>query len=200
MQLDNFQYYLIIINIVAFMISTIDSKIYSHRGKGIKIQALCKLVTALGGALGAVIAGVLWGSSCNKQNAKALIHSIIWLTIQVVFLLALYGPYNEEIMLWVENFYSEYNLFCIYLILINIVTFFLFALDKVKAMMGLYRIREAVLLGLSLLGGSVGGLLAMDVCHHKVKTTYFLIGLPVMLITQIIVILYSFGIFEFWGK
>ena len=56
---------------------------------------------------------------------------------------------------------------------VSVVTLVLYALDKIKAQNGLWRIPEKVLLGFSLLGGAVGGLLGMNLFRHKTKHWYF---------------------------
>ena len=48
-----------------------------------------------------------------------------------------------------------------YLLVINVVTFVVFVVDKARAVRGAWRVREATLLGLSLAGGSVGGFLGI---------------------------------------
>ncbi|MDR0297934.1 MAG: DUF1294 domain-containing protein [Streptococcaceae bacterium] len=55
----------------------------------------------------------------------------------------------------------------------NMVVFGFYAVDKYKAVRGLWRIPERVLLLESLLLGGVGALLAGEICHHKTRKTYF---------------------------
>ena len=76
-----------------------------------------------------------------------------------------------------------------YLLLINIVTFLVFAIDKRRAVKRKWRIPEKTLLGLSLIGGSAGGLIAMYYFRHKIRKPAFVYGLPMMLLVQVIVIL-----------
>lgn len=76
--------------------------------------------------------------------------------------------------------------FVYYLIIINIVNFFLFAADKKRAQKGKWRIPEAWLFGLSLIGGSLGGLLSMKVMRHKTKKMSFVIGMPILFIINIV--------------
>lgn len=73
-------------------------------------------------------------------------------------------------------------LVCIYFILINVVTFFAFMIDKKKAEKKKWRIPEATLLGLAAIGGPVGGLLGMNICHHKTKKPKFYITMPILMI------------------
>ena len=75
-----------------------------------------------------------------------------------------------------------------YLIALNIVTFFVYGIDKWKAKRSKWRIREAALLGLAVLGGSIGALLGMKVWHHKTMHKKFKYGLPLILLAQIALI------------
>lgn len=82
----------------------------------------------------------------------------------------------------------------IYLAAINLVTFIVFAWDKHVAASGSdhnRRIPEARLLGLSLIGGAVGGLLAMNIVRHKTQKWYFVWGLPLFVVLDLAVILYA---------
>ncbi|MBR6892912.1 MAG: DUF1294 domain-containing protein [Bacteroidaceae bacterium] len=73
----------------------------------------------------------------------------------------------------------------IYLIVINVVTFFIYGIDKWKAMRSKWRISEAMLLGLAVIGGSIGAWLGMKVWHHKTMHKKFKYGIPLILIVQI---------------
>ena len=75
-----------------------------------------------------------------------------------------------------------------YLLIINIITFALFVIDKWKAVHGRWRIRTITLMGFALAGGTVGGLLAMYIFRHKTKTASFTVGLPVMLVVQVVIL------------
>ena len=74
------------------------------------------------------------------------------------------------------------------LICINVVTFLVYGIDKLKAKQGSWRISEATLLSLAVIGGSVGALLSMQVWHHKTKHKKFKYGLPLILLAQIVLI------------
>lgn len=75
-----------------------------------------------------------------------------------------------------------------YLIAINIVTLIVYGIDKVKAMKGKWRISEATLLLLAIIGGSVGAWLGMKTWHHKTMHKKFKYGLPLILLAQIALI------------
>ena len=80
------------------------------------------------------------------------------------------------------------QLILIYLIAINVVTFFLYSMDKWKAKRSKWRISEATLLGLAVIGGSIGAWLGMKVWHHKTMHKKFKYGLPLILIVQIAIV------------
>lgn len=78
----------------------------------------------------------------------------------------------------------------IYLLLINAVGFLIMLVDKQKARKKLWRIPEATLMTVALIGGSLGSLIGMRVFHHKTKKPKFYIGIPAILIFQ--------AAFAFW--
>ena len=80
------------------------------------------------------------------------------------------------------------NILLNYLIVINIVTFLVYGIDKWKAKQGSWRISEATLLILAVIGGSIGALLGMKIWHHKTMHKKFKYGLPLILLVQIALI------------
>ena len=77
----------------------------------------------------------------------------------------------------------------VYLVIINIVTFLLFGIDKRRAIKNKWRISEAMLLISSLIGGVIGGLFGMSVFHHKTKKIKFRILMPLILILHIFLVI-----------
>ena len=74
-----------------------------------------------------------------------------------------------------------------YLAAINIVTFFLYGIDKWKAKRSKWRIEESTLLWWAALGGSIGALAGMKIWHHKTQHRKFTWGVPAILIAQLII-------------
>ena len=85
---------------------------------------------------------------------------------------------------------SLLHIVLIYLVIINVVTFFMYGVDKWKAKMSKRRIRETALLGLAVLGGSIGAWLGMKVWHHKTLHKKFKYGIPAIIIVQLALIGY----------
>ena len=88
------------------------------------------------------------------------------------------------------NDHSYLHIALIYLVAINIVTFFMYGIDKWKAKNSKWRIRETALLGLAVLGGSIGAWLGMKVWHHKTQHKKFKYGVPAIIIVQLALIVY----------
>lgn len=77
----------------------------------------------------------------------------------------------------------------IYLVIINIATFFVYGIDKWKAKHSKWRVTEAALLLLAVLGGSIGAWLGMKVWRHKTMHKKFKYGIPLIIIVQVAVVL-----------
>ncbi len=76
----------------------------------------------------------------------------------------------------------------LYLIIINLVTFFVFGYDKRQAQKGAWRVSERILFLLAVIGGSIGAIAGMYYFHHKTKHTRFRLGMPAILVLQILLL------------
>ena len=77
-----------------------------------------------------------------------------------------------------------------YLLAINAVAFIVYGIDKYKAKKAKWRIPEATLLLLAVLGGSIGAWMGMKVWHHKTMHKKFKYGIPAILLIQIALMAY----------
>lgn len=80
------------------------------------------------------------------------------------------------------------NYLVVYLFIINILAFFVYGIDKWKAKKEKWRISESALLIWAVIGGSIGALLGMYFFRHKTKKNKFKIGVPLILVAQIVLI------------
>ena len=80
-------------------------------------------------------------------------------------------------------------LIIIYLIIINIISVIITVLDKYRAIKHQYRISEKALLTLSIIGGSVGMYFTMQLIRHKTRHLKFMLGIPLIIILQIILVI-----------
>ena len=81
--------------------------------------------------------------------------------------------------------------FLIYLLVINIVGFLYMGIDKWKAKRNAWRIPEDTLFAITALGGGIGTIAGMYTFRHKTKKSKFTIGLPAILILEIILLVYE---------
>ena len=72
------------------------------------------------------------------------------------------------------------------LLVINLISFCLFGIDKRRALQGKWRISEARLLICAALGGSIGAMAGMYFFHHKTRKNKFRIGVPMLLLFQVL--------------
>ena len=82
----------------------------------------------------------------------------------------------------------QYSIY--YLFAINIVSFFLYGIDKYKAKKNKWRIPEATLLMIAVIGGSIGAWVGMRLWHHKTMHKKFKYGIPLIIIMQIALVAY----------
>lgn len=78
----------------------------------------------------------------------------------------------------------------IYLVAINVIGFFAMWLDKRKAQKGKWRIQEKTLFLITALGGGIGTIAGMYTFRHKTKKLAFTVGLPAILVLEIIAVIY----------
>ena len=82
------------------------------------------------------------------------------------------------------------NVILIYLLTVNAIGFLLMTVDKYKARKNLWRIPEATLMTVAIIGGSIGSLIGMYTVRHKTKHLKFTVGIPVILVLQIAAVIW----------
>ena len=78
----------------------------------------------------------------------------------------------------------------LYLLVMSLIAFGAFGIDKFKAKTDCWRISERTLFLLALIGGGVGAFLGMKVFHHKTLHKKFVIGIPAIMIVQLALIVF----------
>lgn len=73
-------------------------------------------------------------------------------------------------------------IYLIYLCIVNLIAFFIFGIDKLKAKRDSYRISEKTLITICAVGGALGGLLGMMIFHHKTSKPKFVITVPLFVL------------------
>lgn len=83
----------------------------------------------------------------------------------------------------------------VYLVIINVLAFIMYGLDKKKACKGKFRIAEKYLLLVASLGGATGAFIGMRLFRHKTKKKRFAIVVPLFMIAQWMAYLYIENIY-----
>ncbi|MGG7078902.1 DUF1294 domain-containing protein [Clostridium sardiniense] len=83
------------------------------------------------------------------------------------------------------------TIFITYILIVNILGYFLMFLDKQKAKKHKWRIPENTLMLVAIIGGSIGSIIGMQTFRHKTKHIKFKFGIPIILVLQVI-LLFSF--------
>ena len=78
-----------------------------------------------------------------------------------------------------------------YLVVINLIAFVLYGIDKKRAIRNEHRIRESVLLWIARLGGAIGSWLGIKIFRHKTKHTKFRLVVPLWMIIWVVVIVFA---------
>ena len=81
------------------------------------------------------------------------------------------------------------KLLLVYLLLINAIGLLLMHTDKKNARNKLWRIPERLLIGIGILGGSLGILVGMFAFHHKTKSAKFTVTIPILFILQSVLLI-----------
>ena len=77
-----------------------------------------------------------------------------------------------------------------YLVVINLIAFILYGIDKKRAIRNEHRIRESVLLWIARLGGAIGSWMGIKIFRHKTKHTKFRIVVPLWMIIWVIAVVF----------
>ena len=184
MNLGIFEYYLIGVNIIGFFLYLLNMFLYSHTENG-QVDAILTIWSLIGGSAGILLAILLFDRKSVKDNMMSRVFIACVFVIQVIILLMVKGHHADHITLAFWEFFAKYKILLIYLAVINFIAFAANAAEHRS------RIRIVTLLGLAFVGGSIGSLLAMYLLRHKTKKDYFTVGVPLIMIMQVVVIFYA---------
>ena len=189
MELGFYGYYLIIINILGFVLFIVNTWLYSHTADK-QVDAALTIIAVLGGSLGILLSILLFDRKAEKGNMMSRVFIACIFVIQIVIFLILRGHIGDRITLAFWRFFDKHKVLVMYLVVINFVAFAAFAIDKIAAIEHRSRIRIVTLLGIAFVGGSLGALIAMYVLRQKTRIDYFTVGIPLIMIMQIVVVFY----------
>lgn len=189
MNLNIFDRYLLIINIIALVIYGIKVLVYKHQTRD-WFEKLCMFIVLLGGSAGILLMIILFDRKAVKENMMSRVFTLCVLVIQAILLLIVKGYHGDQIHIDFWDYLMQHRILLIYLAVVNILTIIVFGVDKMNAKSNRQRVRIVTLLGLAFIGGSVGALIGMYGFHHKTKKAYFTVGVPLILLMQVVVLFY----------
>lgn len=189
MELGIFEIYLIIINVIGFVLYCINFLLYKFTVHG-QVDTFLTITSFVGGSLGIILAILLFDRDNVKDNMMSRVAVICIFVIQLVLFIMIKGGFGKNFTLAIWELFDKYKILLIYLGIINFATFTVFALDKMKALSNQWRYKIVTLLGMCFVGGSLGGLLAMYIFRHKTNQDYFTTGVPLIILSQVIVIIF----------
>ena len=199
MNLNIFDRYLLIINIIALVIYGIKVLVYKHQTRD-WFEKLCMFIVLLGGSAGILLMIILFDRKAVKENMMSRVFTLCMLVIQAILLLIVKGYHGGQIHIDFWDYLMQHRILLIYLAVVNILTIIVFGVDKMNAKSNRQRVRIVTLLGLAFIGGSVGALIGMYGFHHKTKKAYFTVGVPLILLMQVVVLFYVMNMGIFFGE
>ena len=199
MNLNIFDRYLLIINIIALVIYGIKVLVYKHQTRD-WFEKLCMFIVLLGGSAGILLMIILFDRKAVKENMMSRVFTLCMLVIQAILLLIVKGHHGDQIHIDFWDYLMQHRILLIYLAVVNILTIIVFGVDKMNAKSNRQRVRIVTLLGLAFIGGSVGALIGMYGFHHKTKKAYFTVGVPLILLMQVVVLFYVMNMGIFLGE
>ena len=199
MNLNIFDRYLLIINIIALVIYGIKVLVYKHQTRD-WFEKLCMFIVLLGGSAGILLMIIFFDRKAVKENMMSRVFTLCMLVIQAILLLIVKGYHGDQIHIDFWDYLMQHRILLIYLAVVNILTFIVFGVYKMNAKFTRQRVRIVTLLGLAFIGGSVGALIGMYGFHHKTKKAYFTVGVPLILLMQVVVLFYVMNMGIFFGE
>lgn len=194
MQLNYFDYYVIGINLLGFLLFAVNTWLYRHTHNK-EIDKVITIVSFFGGSFGIAASILIFArGEIKSRHKKEIMMSIVFvfsmLVIQIIIFLIIKGHIKNNITVNLWAFFDQHRIFLLYLIMINVITLIAFGIDKINAIKHWPRIRIVTLLSLAFIGGSIGALIGMQAFRHKTSTDYFYIGVPLIIIMQAFVIFF----------
>ena len=181
--------YILIINFIGFIAYGINTLLYRYT-RNMQIDSILTLLSLFGGSLGIILSIILFDRKAEKENMMYRVFVGCIFVIQIVMYFMIKNGMLDELNFPFIAFFEQHIILIWYIVLINIVTFIVYAIDKYNAVNRKSIIRIVTLLLLAFFGGTIGGLSSMYLFRHKTLTDYFTVGLPLMMVMQGFLLVY----------
>lgn len=159
-----------------------------------QVDSLLTICSIAGGSAGIIISMLLFDRKAEKGNMMSRVFVFSILIIQIVIVLVANGYHKGTFSLPIIDFFRNHMYIVWYLIIANIITFVAYGLDKLFAIEHMWRIKIVTLLTLAFFGGSIGAILAMYLFRHKINKDYFTVGIPLIILMQIVLLIYIMNV------
>lgn len=192
MSLSTLHEYLLIINIIGLILYLINQALYRFTNNA-QIDLLVTIVCILGGSIGVLIPVLIMHKKLNKDNEQILMSSVFLyciIPIQIIIYLIIRSDGFLIQSSKLTNFIKNNKWLLYYLLIINVITFIVYGMDKLFAIKNKSRIKIFSLLFLAFIGGTIGGFATMKLFRHKINKDYFRVGLPLIFIMHIVILIY----------
>ena len=198
--------YYVIINIITFLMFSLDNFRHERTGKSFGPDALYLGLTVAGGALGTQLYYMIFFPKFNPkiqinksydavkiEKRSYLFWRVITIVSLIIHVIVLVKAYNldnvttlSEVLGMALIFVRKYCIY--YFLLINLITAIVFCVDKINACQGRWRVKETTLFKLAFAGGALSILLLMYLIHHKNRHRAFVFGIPAIVILHIVLV------------
>ena len=177
MELSSWIPYLISVNTLGFLLFAADILLHAYRSP-VGIDPMVSGIALLGGTGGILLSMVFFSRRVHRETMLSRIFLFCLFPVQLSLLLTLTGR-MPSLPLWPT---------VLALAAWNLLTFGIYLIDKSSAIHRLPRVPTVTLLLLTYLGAAPGALAAMYLFHHKTRVACFRLGVPLMLVMQVVVV------------
>ena len=177
-------YYLIGMNILGLLFFALTVFLGISAKKS--LEKVLMLVAVAGGSLGIFLGILIFKRKPSKETMMITIFTVCVCILQLIAFFLFKDQQWENLSFDFIGWMKSNQYLMLYLLFINILTFIMYGLDKYFALKQKSRIKVSTLILFASAGGSIGGLLGMYGFRHKIRKDYFVIGVPLILITQIV--------------
>lgn len=184
--MDKIFIYLGLINVISFVLYIPYKSLRSGIIKSI-LTLILYFTGICGGSLGLILAILIFDRNAAKDGLSLKVFAFTSFVIELVLFL-IFRKDIASLSFDFVGFFKDKPYLMIYLCFINLICFLAFGFDKNRANRDKWRLKNGLLLGLSFIGGALGGLIGMKVFRHKTKKTYYKMGLSLMILMQVLIL------------
>ena len=185
--------YLIAVNAVGMMLALMRTCLRRDPARR-RMDVVLTAISLAGGAVCVLVVLLLMDRKADKNSMMSRVIIICAAVVQIIILLMAKGMHRSGLTFAFREYFRDHKLLSIYLVAVNIVTLAAFGIDKWNAVRHRFRIPIVTLLGLAFAGGSVGGLVGMYLFRHKTRKNYFTAGMPLIILTQTVMIFFLMNV------